>query len=142
MSIDDTKEMILQFEAGTLPKEEWTHHAHFVMALWYCFHYPLPHAIQLIKEGIKKYNANSGGHNTADSGYHETITVFYTRLIVNYIFQSNASAHLEALLAELDKQSFLVKDFPLQYYSRELLMSREARKKWIAPDKRPLACIS
>ena len=76
----EAKELIQQFESCELPKEKWTHEAHFVMALWYCWHQPLPLAIQSIKEGIKRYNLSIGGANTDHSGYHETITVFYTRL--------------------------------------------------------------
>ena len=140
MNTEAAKEMIRQFENGTLPKEQWTHKAHFIMALWYCSHQPLPLAIQSIKEGIKKYNLSVGGVNTDYAGYHETITVFYARLIVNYLFRANDPFRFETVLTDLDNQSFLAKDFPLNYYNKELLMSKEARKNWIAPDKQPLAC--
>jgi hypothetical protein len=110
------------------------------MALWYCSHQPLPLAIQSIKEGIKKYNISVGGVNTDDAGYHETITLFYTRLIIQYLLQSNDAGCFETIFNQLDDQAFLAKDFPLQYYSKELLMSKEARKNWTAPDKQPLIC--
>ena len=79
MTIEQAKELVAQFEMCSLPKEKWTHEAHFVMALWYCSHQPIPLAMQSIRNGIKKYNVSIGGANTDDSGYHETITVFYTR---------------------------------------------------------------
>ena len=134
MTAVEAKELIQQFESCELPKEKWTHEAHFVMALWYCWHKPLPLAIQLIKEGIKRYNISAGGANTDHSGYHETITVFYTRLVINYIMLAGKGCNFENKLEELWQQSFLQKDFLLNYYSKKLLMSKEARKDWIPPD--------
>ena len=134
MTVEQAKELVAQFETCSLPKERWTHEAHFVMALWYCSHQPLPLAMQSIRNGIKKYNVSVGGANTDDSGYHETITVFYTRIIINYLLKKNSTQNFEQKLAGLFQQPFLAKDFPLQYYSKNLLMSKDARKQWIAPD--------
>ena len=138
MTLNEAKELINQFEGCKLPKEKWTHEAHFVMALWYCSHQPLPIAIQSIKEGIKRYNISVGGANTDDAGYHETITVFYTKLIINYILQGDPCHPFENRLTGLLQQSFLLKEFPLRYYTRELLMSKNARKNWTPPDIQPL----
>ena len=129
------QQIIKQFEAGTYPKEQWTHHAHFEMALWYCYHQPLPQAIHSIKEGIKNYNIKTGGQNTEDSGYHETITIFYTRQIIHFLARAEERLTLDDLLAQLYQQPFLAKDYPFIYYSKEVLMSKEARKRWVAPDK-------
>jgi hypothetical protein len=138
MTATEAQKLVHQFENGELPKEKWTHEAHFVMALWYCCQQPLPLAIESIKEGIKKYNISVGGENTENSGYHETITVFYIRLIINYVLQTGTGCQFESKLDGLWQQDFLQKDFPFKYYSRELLMSKEARKDWMAPDKQPL----
>jgi hypothetical protein len=91
MTIEQAKDLVTQFEECSLPKERWTHEAHFVMALWYCSHQPVPVALQSIRNGIKKYNVSVGGANTDDAGYHETITVFYTRIIINYLLKSNTT---------------------------------------------------
>jgi hypothetical protein len=138
MTAKEARKLVHQFEIGGLPKEKWTHEAHFVMALWYCCRQPLPQAIESIKEGIKKYNISIGGENTDHSGYHETITVFYTSLIINYVLQTGVGKQFESNLNGLWQQEFLKKDFPFKYYSRELLMSKEARKNWLAPDLQPL----
>jgi hypothetical protein len=135
MKSEEAAKMIAEFEDGSLPKEKWTHHAHFVMALWYCFHLPLPEAVQRIKEGIQRYNIAIGGANTADAGYHETITVFYISAICYYIIHSPGKNNVDILLAALAEQPFMDKDFPLQFYSRGLVMSSEARKGWVIPDK-------
>ncbi|AEV97018.1 hypothetical protein A4D02_18380 [Niastella koreensis] len=138
MTATEANELVHQFENGTLPKVKWTHEAHFVMALWYCCRQPLPQAIESIKEGIKKYNISVGGENTDHSGYHETITVFYIRQIINYILETCSDGQFEEKLNGLWQREFLKKGFPLTYYSREFLMSKEARKNWLAPDLQPL----
>ncbi len=135
MKSEEAEKLIAEFEKGTLPKEKWTHHAHFVMALWYCYHLPLPVAVARIKDGIKQYNIAIGGVNTDDAGYHETITLFYIYAINHYIVHAIDKNNLDKLLADLNVQPFVAKDFPLQFYSSELLMSSRARKGWIHPDK-------
>jgi len=134
MTTEQAKELVKQFETCSLPKEKWTHEAHFVMALWYCSHQPLPLALQSIREGIRKYNISIGGANTDHSGYHATITGFYARVIINYLLTNHRTQRFENILPSLFQQPFLVKDFPLQYYSKELLMSKEARREWVPPD--------
>ena len=134
MTAEQARDLVAQFETCSLPKEKWTHEAHFVMALWYCSHQPLPLAMQSIRNGIKKYNVSVGGANTDDSGYHETITVFYVQTIINYLLKKDATQNFEHKLAGLFHQPFLAKDFLLQYYSKNLLMSKDARTLWIAPD--------
>ena len=137
MTANEAKYLVQQFVECRLPKEQWTHEAHFIMACWFCSHQPIPIALATIKESIKKYNLSIGGANTEHSGYHETITVFYTRLIVNYLLKSDYSS-LDETLSKLLQQPFIQKNFPLEYYSKELLMSSTARKMWIEPDKIPL----
>src|SRR5579862_1265383 len=65
------------FAAGTFPKANWTHAAHVTMAACYLQMYPQPEATRRIREGIRHYNECQGTPNTADSGYHETLTLFW-----------------------------------------------------------------
>ena len=128
--------LVAQFEKGTLPKEDWTHTAHFVMAFWYCTQFPLPQAIEKITTGIKAYNVAIGGQNTDESGYHETITLFYISTICDYLVTAGAPALTDEALAVFLQQPFLAKDFIHQYYSTPLLKSKQARKRWVTPDLR------
>lgn len=128
--------LIEQFERCTLPKEEWTHERHFIMAFWYCVNFPLPQAVQKIREGIKTYNVSVGGENTDVSGYHETITLFFTRAVAEYVMTAGISAVTEETIAGLVLQSFLKKDYIYRFYSEEVLMSKEARREWKEGDKR------
>ena len=138
MNTKEVKKLISQFEDGSFPKEKWTHKAHFVMALWYTYHEPIYKARQLIKEGIKNYNVSVGGENTEDSGYHETITELYIQIIIQYQMSFANSSTFEELLNLLNQQEFMEKNFPFKFYTKELLMSKEARKQWVEPNKKDL----
>ncbi len=134
MTVAEASKLVQGFEDGTYPASSWTHHAHFVMALWYVYHHPLPEAQRCIKEGIKKYNIMTGGKNTDEAGYHETITEFYIRTIVQYLLSNIENNDLGMLLRQLDKQDFVQKQYPYKFYKKETLMSKRARREWVEPD--------
>jgi len=125
--------LVQQFEDCTLPKEQWTHTAHFIVALWYCVNLPLPQAVQKIRNGIKTYNVSVGGVNTDTSGYHETITLFYMTTIAGHLATTGVTALTEEAFTLFLQQPFLAKDHIHQFYSADLLMSKEARRSWVAP---------
>lgn len=124
------------FENCTLPKAAWTHTSHFIMAFWYCVKLPLPQAIQKIKSGIKAYNVSVGGENTAVSGYHETITLFYINEVTSYLITSGVTTLTDETLSTFLQQPFLKKNYIFRFYSREVLMSPHARQHLVAPDKK------
>ena len=129
--------LVREFEACTLPRAEWTHQAHLVVALWYLVRYEEALATQLIREGIKRYNHAYGVEMTRTGGYHETITLFYVRVIRRFLSAANSDCTLAALANSL-VNVYGDKHLPLEYYSRERLMSWEARTGWLEPDVKPL----
>jgi hypothetical protein len=133
MTIEEAERLVKGFENCTLPKEEWTHEAHFIMAFKFCLQWPVPVATSRIREGIKRYNLGVGGQNTNSSGYHETITLFYTYTIARYIITHGVTSFTQQSVTALLSQPFIAKDYPLQYYSRELLFSTQARLHWVEP---------
>lgn len=80
---------------------------------------------------LRKFAASAG----KPEKYHETITLFWVRLLAH----ARAIASKESLeqVVEANPQ-LLEKDFPLAYYSRERLFSKNARTKWLEPDLKPL----
>src|SRR3954453_13124341 len=87
-SLSEVEDFIREFESGTLSRERWTHHAHLSVGLWYVSHFPEEEAILLIREGIKRYNLAAGIANTRTSGYHETITLAWARLVEHHLSES------------------------------------------------------
>jgi hypothetical protein len=129
--------LVREFEACTLPRAEWTHHAHLTVGLWYLLRHDALAATSLIRDRIKRYNEACGVETTRTSGYHETITLFYVWAIGKFLAHARRDCTLAAL-ANLLVNECGDKDLPLAYYSRERLMSWEARTRWVEPDLKAL----
>ena len=72
---------VKSFENGTFPKSEWTHASHLAMAVSYLWRLPIRQATPRIRIGIRNYNVAQGGANTAECGFHETLTIFWIQRI-------------------------------------------------------------
>ena len=120
----------------TLPKPEWTHAAHFAAAFWLLTR-PNHDAMREMPGLIRAYNEATGVANTDSSGYHETITLASLRAARAWL---DARPHeaLHASLAELLTSDYGRSDWLLAYWSKPLLFSVEARRRWMEPDLRPL----
>jgi hypothetical protein len=119
--------------ASTLPKAEWTHHAHLRAGLWHALHYPDDVALDLLRERIRAYNDATGVANTASSGYHETITRFYLHVIRMYLRSVDSQRAIDELAQELIAR-YGDRDLQLRHYTRQRLFSHEARFSWLEPD--------
>jgi hypothetical protein len=135
-NIGEIEYLIREFEAGTLPKGQWTHTAHLTVACWYLICYPVPEATRRIREGIQNYNSAVGVIMTRDGGYHETMTLLWIRLIRHYLSTAALERPLACLINDL-LERFADKRTPFEYYSRECLLSWEARTSWVEPDLKP-----
>src|ERR1700694_1395200 len=89
------------FESGTLPKAEWTHAAHLKMACLYLHRMSFEEALVRIRRGIRHYNECQGVENSATSGYHETLTVFWCRIVSGFMKSSPAGESLEETIVRL-----------------------------------------
>lgn len=119
--------------ACTLPKIEWTHEAHLSTCAWLILERPDIRPERDLPQLIRRYNESVGGVNSDTEGYHETITQVMIRAVRAALARSEGRGLAERvnalLLAEEGRR-----DWPLRFYSRERLFSREARREWIAPD--------
>lgn len=121
----------------TLPKSEWTHHAHLRAGLWHLLHYSDDIALDLLRKRIRAYNESTGVANTATAGYHETITRFYLIVIRHFLNGAAPQRQPDDLAQELIA-GYGDKQLPLGYYTRERLFSEKARREWLPPDIAPL----
>ena len=132
-SYAEVERLVREFESCALPRAEWSHHAHLTVALWYLMRHAEADATALIRERIKLYNKACGVETTPTSGYHETMTLFYIHAISRYLSNADKDCSFVALLNGLI-ETCGDKKIPLEYYSRERLMSWEARTEWLKPD--------
>jgi hypothetical protein len=130
---DEIEALVRSFEDCTLPRAEWTHREHLIVALHYLRRHPRAEAADRIRRGIRRYNLSVGN----PTGYHETITLAWVAVIVRFLegrARDQPLARLaEALLAECGS-----KDYLLQFFSRDRLMSDEARRTWVPPNLEPI----
>lgn len=129
----ETDRIVRAFVARTLPKSEWTHHAHLRVGLWHALQYPDAVALELLRGGISAYNEATGVANTAQSGYHETITRFYVHVIRAFLGTVDPGRPIDELAQALIEQ-WGDRNLPLRYYSPQRLFSVDARRAWIEPD--------
>jgi len=129
----DIEAFIRDFEARSLSKSRWTHHAHLVVGIWYLTHHSPDAALSIVRQRIRAYNEAVGTANTDSSGYHETLTRLFLRGIAAHISVQSGES-LPSSLALLLQSPLAHKDWPLSFYTRERLFSVAARHEWLEPD--------
>ena len=127
--IDD---FIAGFEAGSLPKERWTHGAHLLTGACYVHALGEAAAIDRMRLCVSRYNEAVGGKNTETSGYHETITIAWIKVLAALLRQSAPIGR--APFAALAVERFAGnKNYLDRFYDFDLVNSVEARRTWVPP---------
>ena len=123
--------------ACSLPREEWTHGAHFAGALWLMVRRPKMDVVAELPGMIRAYNVSIGGENNDAGGYHETITQASLRGARAFL-AGREEDHLHVVCNALMATELGRSDWPLRYWTRERLFSVAARKRWVEPDLKRL----
>lgn len=135
--MSETERIASALIARTLPKAEWTHHAHLRAGLWHVLEHGAAAALPMLRERITAYNDSVGTANTDTSGYHETLTRFYVVIIDRFLASADRTLPIDALAEQLiaahgDRR------LALHHYSEGRLFSPVARRSWVEPDLRPI----
>ena len=129
---DDDDTFLARFEATTWPLEEWHHKQHIKVAYLYLCRYPFETAMNRIREKIKAFNGSKHLPDELTSGYHETMTQAWLRLVhftlCEYGPAENAEAFYEANPQLSQKKTLRF------FYTRERFQTMEAKKGFIEPD--------
>lgn len=134
-------ELVAAFEACTMPMALWQHHkTHLLVSMAYLLRQPEDQAVERIREGIQRYNASQGQVQTRERGYHETITRFWIHMIRHFLASADRRRPVDEL-GEALAEALGDQRLAMRYYSRDLLMSWEARLAWHEPDLEPLPTI-
>ena len=129
--------LIGAFEDGTLPKSRWTHAAHILTGSCYVHTFGEQAAIDRMRARVSAYNVAVGGQNTPTSGYHETVTVLWIKILS--AFHREHPALARASFATLAVEHFASqKDILSRYYDFDIVASPEARRTWQPPTLLPL----
>ncbi len=128
-------EFLAQFHAGSIPRAQWNHAAHLAMAAGVVHGCNPETAVNRVRAGILAYAVAQGIVHSADSGYHETVTRFW----VARVLELNAGLGrgstpfdaARAAVAAFAHRGGLVSE----YYTYDLIPSREARRDYLPPDR-------
>jgi len=132
-------ELAREFLAGSLSRDQWTHTAHLSVGAWHVHRFGEDEASTRLRAGIRALNDRHGTPNTTTSGYHETITLAYVRLIAAFLALFDAGTPLERRVDLLVAGPLGERRCLFRFWSGPLLMSEAARAAWVAPDLAPLA---
>jgi hypothetical protein len=129
----EVAELVEGFEKATLPAADFTHRTHVAVALSYVDRMPLERALARMQEKIQ----NFAGHHGADQLYHETLTVFWMRLLGHLCAVYKVDLPLWQRVNLITAR--WATRLPVEaHYSRDLINSQAAREAWIPPDLLPL----
>jgi hypothetical protein len=110
--------------------------------LWHVERYGREEALVRLRSGIRRLNESYGGVNSATAGYHETITAVYVELLAQFLDRRPAGESLGRTIERLLGGPLAQRGALFAFYSRERLMSTEARAAWMEPDIGPLEITS
>ena len=124
----DDQAFLQAFEDGTLSPAEFSHRGHIRMAWLYLREYGWGEGIIRIRSGIQQFAARLG----ATTKYHETMTIFWARVVQHMISDQSQIDTFDAFLAYFPQilDSHLIE----RHYSIELLRSPLARQQFVEPD--------
>jgi hypothetical protein len=125
-------ELVRSFEDATIPHDDWRHAEHLVVAVYYLTHHDPDTACSIMRSGILNLLAHGFRIDLEkEMPYHETITIFWMRTVAEY----NASRNGASLLEKANEVAHMWdKDYPLRFYSRDLLFSDAARSGYVEAD--------
>lgn len=125
------REVVDKFEACVYAPEEFVHACHLTVAAWYLFTLPEDLALSRMRESLLRFTAHHG-----KQAYHETITRFWMQLIAEHLRRQ------EPELSDVQRINDVVARYPKEtlfdYYSRDRVMSDNAKRDWIEPDLREI----
>jgi hypothetical protein len=116
------------FEACTFRLEEFTHVRHMTVACWYLATLPEENALDRMRSGLQRFIRHHG-----KEGYHETITRFWMILLDQALRTTRTEWGIAARVADVVTR-YQDKDVLYRYYTRERVLSEQARMGWVEPD--------
>lgn len=125
---------VAEWQAGTLAPARWTHAAHVAVAAHVAFLDPAGEAYATMRAGILHFNQCVGVQNTETSGYHETLTRFWSGTISRFVSEGRFATSFDAACAAVQEYGN-DRDFFRAHYDFDVLKDRHARFTWVPPGR-------
>ncbi len=135
-SEDEIEAVVSGFEDCTLPDSQFKHAEHLTVALSYLHRSRLTveDATTRMREALYRYLDHYADDRQA---YNETITLFWIGIVSSFLARTDTARPIEDISNEMI-ESFGNSNLIYDYFSREHLLSSEARKAWVEPNLKPL----
>jgi hypothetical protein len=128
-------ELIFEFEACTLPFDQWTHGAHVKVAYLYVRRYGFEAALERLRLAIKAYNAANKRPESATEGYNETTTHALLHLIAAVAAHYSVTHPVQTGDEFCDMHPQLMSKHALRFfYSPQRRMDPRAKFEFVPPD--------
>ena len=128
----EISELVRAFETCEIHPAEFKHYQHLAVALWYLRQLPYEAATEKMRGGIQRLAAAYG-----KTGYHETITIFWLKVVHDFLLKADSRATIFELANEVASK-YGQKNVIAEYYSDEILASVKAKNDWVEPDLKSL----
>jgi hypothetical protein len=132
----DDPTLLELFESCELRYDTWCHRLHVRVAYLFIRRDSFDEALRRFRAGVRAYNLAHEVPDHLTSGYHETLTVAWLRLI---------SSRASGVPTTLDSNSFceihpelLEKTLLRKFYSTEQIVSQVAKREFVEPDLQAL----
>lgn len=136
-NLDQIAAVVQGFESCSTPKEDFGHHLHLTVALWYLHSNAFEQAAAKMRSGLFRFIKH---HDVPSEKYNETITLFWLKVVNAFLVAQGSDCDLdqrEDLQVRLTNQllqTFQDSNLVFQYYSREVISSPAAKTGWLEPD--------
>ena len=133
--ISEAEDLVQNFLSLQLKKGEFTHEAHLLSGLYILAHHG-DDAMGILRQKIADYLASIGVENTDTSGYHEALTRFWLWALENELSDESGQIHWNQDTVDelISSEKLTERNLWLAYYSKEKMMSVEARRGYVEPD--------
>lgn len=134
MKYKTEKELLVvveSFENSVIAREDWGHAEHLIVAFYFASNNDFETALLKMCEGIFNLLEAFEVDLSKEMPYHETLTVFWMRTVFDFLNSRKGYSIVENCAEMIERFD---KNYPLRFYSRELLFSDEARAKFVAAD--------
>lgn len=128
----EIQSLVQGLESCALDPDDVTHAAHLAISAWYLSQFPVAEAADRIRESLIRFIEHNGLNL-----YNETITLFWIKLVGRFLQDAEPDRSIKDLTNGLIGR-FGNSQIIFDYYSKEYLLSKEARSRWVEPDLRPL----
>lgn len=132
----DDAELLDRFATARIPADRWDHRTHLRIAYLHLRRWPFPEALERMRTGIQAVNRAVGRPENETSGYHETATVAWLRLVAFTLAEYGPGHDSEDFLTAQPQLTH--KQVLRFFYSPGRFLTAEARQSFVEPDLAPL----